>query len=431
MSILISLSFCFLIGSITPFLHKKETKKIFFVSFSLHYFILCQFCVLFVLLKELTCKKKFIMCKISPIFNTFKVDDKKQININNIDSKSIGTYDIPSKNYSNSFNKYLINFKGLNRVLSKRAYNTPQEIKALMVKYASSEGIVGNIPAEWIGKIPKEERKIKIKKLCSDFKTAVKNFRKTPIKSELALRLRDALHKAGVIDEGENLALFFLDEGAFGSGFQLKNILGDKYMIKIFHKEDFLNRGNGNYTELNRAAYWQKNAGKKTQRARFYLGDMDAGYMISKFISRTTPEFKKEEIKEEIYGLSDYETNIMDNYIRGYQVDYGNLYIGSSILSQNKTARYVYKKLSNCPKEDQLLEVDKFLNMKKFKNNADIKLGLIESLELLPEELIFKIFDTLREGANDMQKEALNRVIEHLGLTSKINNQLRPNAILL
>lgn len=359
------------------------------------------------------------MNKISPILNTVKMNNKKQISIIDTDSKSTEIGYASPKTDSNSFNKYLINFKGLTRVLSKKAYNTPHEIKAQMLKYPSSGGVVGNLPAEWIEKIPKEERSIKIKKLCFDFKTAIKDFRKVHSRKELAARLHDALHQAGLINEGDDLTLYFLDEGTFGSGYLLKNVLNDKYMIKIFHKEDFLNKANGNYTELNRAAYWKKNAGKNNQRVQSYFGDMDAGYMINKFISRDTPEFKKEAVKEEIYGLIDCENNMMDNYIKGYQVDYGNLYINSPILSQNKTARYVYKKLANCPKEDQLLELDKFLNMKKFNKNPDIKLGLIASLELLPENLIRKVADNFQEGANDIQKEALNQAIEHLGLTSK------------
>lgn len=349
------------------------------------------------------------MSRINPILNIQKIDDKVQISQ---ESPSISSVP-PSFNNNmplNSFNAYLVNFKGLNKVLSRKAYENANEIKNEMIKYSNSNGIVGNLPAEWISRIPKNERATIVKELYADFKRLIKQFRRDENDRMFAYGLNNALHKAGLIGEQEKLTIKYLDNGNHGSGYHIKGVFGEEFMIKIFHLSNQINHYHGNYTELNRAAYWKKNAGSKTQMVKFYFGDVDAGYMINKYIGDKTPEYRQKTISEEIYGLKAYDSDTSpgQNNIKGYQTDYGGFIINNPVLSQNKTARYVYKKLYNLHLEERLYMATKLLTSSKFKNNKDIKLGLASSINLFPASERAEQFNRLLQNADDNLKSVLD-----------------------
>lgn len=361
--------------------------------------------------------------KVYLAFSTSKIDNNKNSAPQSAVYREVPACANHSETPLNSFNKYLVNFQGhgLSRTLGKKAYHTAEAIKEELISHPKSKGIVGNLPAEWIEKIPKQGREAKIKELYADLKKIIKDFRLHGNKQKTSEKLSIAFQKAGVIKDNEKISMKYLNYGLFGEGYQLQGVSDGQYMLKYFKLNDYLgsiSHAHGNYTESNRGAYWQKNAGTKTQRVRYYFGDVDAGYMVNKFIGYKTPEYKGRVVPEKIYGLINEEFD-GTNTIKGHEYDYGGLAINSHILSQNKTARYVYKKLYYKPENQRLHEFTKFLGMKKYRNNKDIKWGLVSSIGLLPKKDRSKCVGELLQNSDNQLKKVIARLLYHLPAEEK------------
>lgn len=319
----------------------------------------------------------------------------------------------------NSFNKYLVNFNGLSGALSKKAYESADLIKAEMLKDTKSNGIVGNLPSVWIEKIPVKERKARIKNFYDDLRVAVVKFRENQNNEELTKKFNYALQKAKIIGEKEKLSIEHLDDGNYGSGYLIKDVFDNQFMIKIFHMNDVQNDFHGNYTEINRAMYWRKNAGIN-QKVISYFGDINAGYMVNEYIGRKTPEYKGKIVPEEIFGLENFDSESIangHNKIKGYQIDYGGLKVQNHLLAENKTVRYVYKKLYYTEEDKKWQAFLAFLNDKKYKHNNDIRLGLVSAISILPEKARIDGFNELLNRTHAEFNDD-NRI--KLGLISKI-----------
>jgi len=68
-------------------------------------------------------------------------------------------------------------FEGLTKKLSCQIFEKPEEIKKMVDKYTETDGVVGNLPHEWIQKIPEKNRGEVIKQLYKDLKATVINSR--------------------------------------------------------------------------------------------------------------------------------------------------------------------------------------------------------------------------------------------------------------
>jgi len=319
-----------------------------------------------------------------------RINENKTISPQRVDPVAVQTHSNSSQSPLNPFNKHLVNFTGLNRTLSKRAFTTAGEVKTEVIKHVRSNGIFGNLPNEWIDKISKAERAEKIKKLYAEFKQSIKSLREQDDPKKCSAELKDSLLRAGLIEKHANLELEFLHTGGFGTGYRLRGVLNDECVIKVFKSNDSSSfyiidsKLNGNYIESNKAAYWQKNAGKNTQKVGLHFGDIDAGYIImKKYIDEATPVCKKS-IPEKLLGLMADWRDKSSNEIRGYDIEYGNLEIISEIAN-NKTARYVYKKLSKLPEEERLREFVSMHWRAQSQKNPDMMVALASSIELLPD----------------------------------------------
>jgi len=318
-----------------------------------------------------------------------RINENKTISPKKVDSIGVQTHTNSSQAHLNSFNKYLVNFTGLNRTLSKRAFTTAEAVKAEVAKHVRSKGIIGNLPKEWVDKIPKTQRAEKIKKLYAEIKQSIKSLRDSGDINICSAELKDSLHRAGLVEENANLELKKLGKGAYGTGYRLRGVLNDECVIKVFISNDSTSYRtaysslHGNYIESNRAAYWQKNAGKNTQKVGFHFGDIDAGYIVmNKYIDYVPPACKKS-IPEELYGLAYDSEDKARNSKFGYDIEFGNLEIISE-LANNKTARYVYKKLSKLPEEQRLREFVSMHWRVQSQKNPDMIVALASAIELLP-----------------------------------------------
>ena len=281
-----------------------------------------------------------LMNKISQNFKILKTNESKQVQKQPVNSHLPKNADCKSSQLpSISCNKYMVKFTGLNRNLSKMAYEYSESIKSEVATFPKSKGIVGNLPAEWIQKIPKENRANAIKELYSEMKAIVNDFRLNVFfDTNTTEKLNEAFAKAGIAKSSEKIKIAHIDDGFYGSVFALKGLSDDKYVIKIFKSNDEINKYHGNYIEPNRAAFWQKRAGGNTQMVPFHFADVEAGYMVNKYIDEQTPQFKKY-ISPKVYGLK--SADICDqktgkNVINGFQIDYGGIKIEErNLLKKN------------------------------------------------------------------------------------------------
>lgn len=323
-----------------------------------------------------------------------------------------------SKRNDLSIKQNPVNFTGLTRTLSKKAYDSALAIKQEGIKHAKSNGIVGNLPDEWVQKIPKADRKVKIQAFYNSLKEIINQFRYNSKEEKAAQSITNALRKAGIVEGDKNISLKFLDSGERGAAYRIKGISDNKYILKIFDTNDFtekfdenLSRGHGNFIEPNRAVFWHKNAGKN-QMAPYYFGDINSGYMVNQFIRRRGPEYNGKNVPDRQLGLMNHDCARESdglNKIRGRVIEYGGSYVRSKALSTNKTARYVYKKIDEMAEEKRVAGFIKFLGMKKYRNNKDIKLGLAASMELLlvSEKEKFRIYNQFLEIPDTRVKEVL------------------------
>jgi hypothetical protein len=330
-----------------------------------------------------------------------------------------------------TLNADTVNFTGLNRNLSKMAYESLESIKAEVAIFPKSNGIVGNLPDEWIQKIPKENRANTIKEFYRDLKAIISDRRSNMLTADkpAAQKLNEAFIKAGIIKNDQNVEFSDLGYGLHGRAFRLKGLSDDKYIIKVFKSDDALNNYHGKYIEPNRAAFWKKYAGKNTQMTPFYFADAEAGYMVNKYIDKQTPKFKKN-ISPEFYGLKsvdicDTENGL--NKINGFQIDYGGIEIVERNLVKNKGKQADFRKYLTLPKEKQLESLDKaddtikmyFLDKLKLqpederpayfeqifkKADEGVKIELADKLDVLPEEKRVIPFKQLTKNASDNVK---------------------------
>lgn len=326
-------------------------------------------------------------------------------------------------------NEYLVNFKGLNRSLSKKPFETTEAIIEEWKKHQNSLGIVGNLPHQWIEMIPIFQRGEIIKAFYIDFKTAVKNFRKHQNPKTFSENLTTAFQKASIIKDNETITIERLGSGALGTGYQIKGVAGNSLCIKVFHDNNNANNIHGNYAEINRAAFWQRNVGKNTQIVPFFFGDIDSGYMVTKFIGKYSKINEKSSYPE-LLGVRfiDVDKKLSGhNKLRGYQIDFGGMKIVWEFSKKVKKIISSFLKTSKKQKTNIIINATeevkialawniKNLNRKGrshyyrlLAKNAtdDIKIALIQNLDCLPKKERSTYFKQLAENASDKVKIVL------------------------
>ncbi len=313
-----------------------------------------------------------------------------------------------------------ISFQGLTGNLGKKAYANTGEIKEEVEKYPKSNGVAGSIPSDWVNKIPKGERREKIKQLYKDFDKAVDELRNKDFslraQKETSVKLTAAMHEAGILSNEENINLKYLDEGDYGRVYLIEsnnNEQNNRFVIKIFRKKVRHDKSHNTHIEINKGMYWQKQFGKETDRTNFYFGDIESGYMITQYVDKNMPGPKRKS-SPELIGITYIDKEYGRNQINGHYYDYGGFKISSPILANNKTARYIARKMEKTSPDKRLQYFKDILNNKKTCNYNDKIIGLACCLFLLEKKDRLGCFNQLEEGADSKLKEALAENLKDL-----------------
>lgn len=217
-------------------------------------------------------------------------------------------------NHINSRKNTSPSFQGLNRYLSKnfveagiskisgKLVTNEEAVLEVLEKFPKSRRFVGNLPPDWIDKIPKGNRKETIQQIQDIF-------------SEFAEKLCTPMYTA--FNKDENFVIDFLNklqktlklvpniefikEGSLGKAFKLE--IGNKnYVLKTFHSntDPCYRQKHGKIIETSRTPYTEKNGYKSF--ADFYLGKIASkegkdGFILTGFEDKNKNLTQQEEIK--------------------------------------------------------------------------------------------------------------------------------------
>ena len=320
-----------------------------------------------------------------------------------------------------------ISFLGLTRTIGKKIFETYEELIDLVESKPNANGNIGNLPKEWIDKIPEDKRRESILYLYGTFNALSLSLRHSCKDLDKESKcLTEAFQTVGILKEGEtatidaNKSLY----GGFGRIFSLKlsNNPDMIYAIKLFHSAGESNvdqeNENGNVIEMNRGMYFRKNIdktselikdhGKKSNRPKFFFANALNGYMVTQYINVSLPNGNTVDLND--YGLIAKDDDREDNKsIKGYFYEYGGLK-SVSILTNNKTARWAYHQIKKTPADQRAARWNEIYENDKVPNKQDILIGLAIAVQLLPDqsnqdELFKKI---LVKNNSDLAKKAIN-----------------------
>lgn len=238
-----------------------------------------------------------------------------------------------------------ISYQGLNRKLSKNIFyhETVRELDKL---YPKSNGIVGNIPPQWIKNMPADKRGTLIPDLYATIGKFVSIL--LPIIPSDTLRnktLTYILRKHQAIGPKSSVQIYEVAGGAMSIGYKIENKTdGYSLFLKRFEK----NRKNkylresgihGAIPENNIKTFLKhdmKTKREKSQFSNFYYGDIKNKYYIEEYLSKREsisykslmPEVRtatKKDIRTTLSEHGLYHSDLHEHNVRYYFDENGKL----------------------------------------------------------------------------------------------------------
>lgn len=255
--------------------------------------------------------------------------------------------------------------------------------------------VVGELPAEWAEKISGKDIKTVSGKIFDAFAYASKLLQanlSSPDKRVPHIAediISNAFTDAGIA-KGQIL-LTKIGDGVHGTAYRFK-VNGKNFVIKVFNIDVWARRsewGHGQIQEINRAAFFKKNA-KRTQFIPFHFGDPAHSYMIVDHADYLTKA--PGQVLESDYGITNVDLH-SGNSIGDFVIDHGGQILTDRGIGQNKTARWVNKQFKGVKDKEKVW--DKLFNSAKVPNQEGLQLGLASALRLLPKEKVQSRFDKL------------------------------------
>jgi len=225
--------------------------------------------------------------------------------------------------------------------------------------------------------------------------------------------LNTAFKENGLLTQNQKFQMTELGEGKVGKVFKCKfqdtngqTLFTDK-TFKVFKPDvnDFdkhIGKSNA-VREMNAGAYVNNNVGhqlKKTNIVPVYCSNIRDRYLLSEFSSLDNLGKVRKMVNIDSIGImhSDLDdikdvfnkpTGEIPNVVAGRIIDYGGFVTKNEVLATNKVARRYYKKIGNIQNpEDKVKywnEVNKLVQENKIPNKGDVYKGLIEAVQLIPE----------------------------------------------
>ena len=322
-----------------------------------------------------------------------------------------------------------VSFGGLTKLLGKQTFaNGQKEIEELLAKKRpiGASKMLGELPHYIIEKISRSERSTAIPEIMATFKSVAKAIRGYSVAGDATHRpefannmLTNVFRKHGIIPNEGSINLKYLGTGPNSRTYVLEGIKdkknGDEYLLKVYHNlynpQWHAAKRNGLHAELNNAMYWRAHAGLDTQKGKFFFGDLDSGFMLTKYLHNDV-EAPKKFINPYKYGIvydertpKDILLNIHDSTVNGYNYRYSGMAVVNKVKNADKEARYYM---------EQVKRSGYTIVNKKLRNMAPEKLADM-GIEMQGKKLVI-VDKNLFENAN---------LIEHHGEIRHVNTQKR------
>ena len=331
-----------------------------------------------------------------------------------------------------------VSFKGLTRQMNKHTFIDGQkDIKAVINQHAGKSLIVGQLPKFILNKLPKINRAECIKELYGAFAqvaTELREFDETKAKSvdEIQKRrmkstkeiLQNAFLKYKILYpwDVEDFDIRYLGKGGKGAGYKIEGLRSpdadeDEYIIKVYHMKEGKNwqpyKSHGCYAEINSASYWMNQVGFNSQRGKFFFGDMDAAYMVSKYVDDDT-RLPKQNIDPYHYGLkcTDENAAMKHNVCKGYSFDWGGVRVVNRLKNESKTARKIAALIKNTPDIYKEQEWNKLFYADKKYDKTQKYAALAMSIKHMPRKEYY--IDKCLELNNAYVNRGLSYVLKYL-----------------
>ena len=226
-----------------------------------------------------------------------------------------------------------ITFNGLNRQLSKNVFSRDSAQK-LSRLYPKSNGIVGNLPSDWICRIPKNNRNSDIKSLYKILGCYLSIKRFYPNDSKLYdFILTKILRKYNVIPKSSKVTVTKVEKGAYGQGYRISNSEDNNSLfLKLFNdkKEIGEKLTHGCTSEANCKAYVKKKLSSKDKRyfSNFYYADIKNNFYLEEYlpIENRFSSYKSSS-EERVWFTKKVESVLKKIGLVHEDLNYGNYFI--------------------------------------------------------------------------------------------------------
>lgn len=343
--------------------------------------------------------------------------------------------------YSYDVNRPNQTFKGMTKIFKNKIFIDGQkDIEAIInkrrAKNPNAKFIVGQLPAFIFKKLPEENRPQIIAEIMNTFAEVTRDIRDYvpsifSMDSSLMHRpdivnkkLTDVFQKYKVIAKWDSINLEYLGQGGKGKGFKICGLRDseteDELVIKVFHQIKGAHwhpfKSHGNYAENNNAVYWKHQEGFDTQRGKFFWGDLESGYLISKCIDEDT-RLPQRIVDEADYGIKctdEEKTGVVNGYnrLKGYNFDYGGMRVVNRIKNGQKVARSIYNKLQKLSPDEALIYWNKVYYKKHLSQEEEA--GLALGIKLLDPKLRCEYIEKCMLDRKPIVEQALSYVLKYL-----------------
>jgi len=291
-------------------------------------------------------------------------------------SVQFGFNNLKYNNISHSENKNHKNvgFQGLNRYLSKQFIESEEIAFDALKKYPKSRRFVGNLPSEWIAKIPKANRREtvqQIQDLFAGFSEKLYSPKSAKIQEDEKLVADFSNQLKQILKLYTNIE--YIDSGSAGKAYKLEVGLRE-YVFKVFHNDigDIFTGSSGKLIEPARAPHSNKKGCKSF--VDFYFGkiateESQDGFMLTKFVEQDEKFKPYEEIKRLLNFLKS-PVSSSDSYISdGRDIPDGLNIIGLKTIDFGELER-VPKELNKKLKKFTKYFGNFYFNTKKNSDNT-------------------------------------------------------------
>lgn len=303
------------------------------------------------------------------------------------------------------------NFCGMTKILKKRIYiDGKKDISLVLKEKKPKNTYAGELPPVIFYALPKAKRTENIREIYKTFDEVSDEIRgflpsiQGPADEYANRRPQSAVEKLknlfvkfGILKKDDKFDIKYLGAGEYKRAFKLEGIkdkkTGEELTFGVFHLVDkspewHKYKSHGNYAEINILTYWKNKHGQDTQRGKFYWGNIEHGYFISKFIDKSVPSPKVHineyndglKLTDEVMGCCGH------NKIYGYSIDPGGVRVVNRVKNESKIAQRIQTYIKNTEPKYRPLEWYRIEHFQKNGDRKQIQAGLALSIKHMPRK---------------------------------------------